>query len=171
MIKKTCSVSESYSFILSHSLPIDVTLAVFAVGAQSTEGWDFLYSKYQSSLSSTEKSQIEFALCTSQDPEKLRWWVMHWCPHGQEKLNDIDHYGPSVCSVSQELFILLETLQQMGTWTHTQWGCHVFKMKIFKSCVLCVTYLKYLGILLEIVLRKWGNIWCRSCRHYVNVSF
>lgn len=55
------------------SLPIDVTLAVFAVGAQSTEGWDFLYSKYQSSLSSTEKSQIEFALCTSQDPEKLRW--------------------------------------------------------------------------------------------------
>ncbi|CAO2593177.1 Endoplasmic reticulum aminopeptidase 1 [Lemmus lemmus] len=55
------------------SLPIDVTLAVFAVGAQSTEGWDFLYSKYQSSLSSTEKSQIEFALCTSQDPEKLQW--------------------------------------------------------------------------------------------------
>lgn len=55
------------------SLPIDVTLAVFAVGAQNTEGWDFLYSKYQSSLSSTEKSQIEFALCTSQDPEKLQW--------------------------------------------------------------------------------------------------
>lgn len=55
------------------SLPIDVTLAVFAVGAQSTEGWDFLYSKYQSSLSSTEKSQIEFALCTSQHPEKLQW--------------------------------------------------------------------------------------------------
>lgn len=55
------------------SLPIDVTLAVFAVGAQSTEGWDFLYSKYQSSLSSTEKSQIEFALSTSQDQEKLQW--------------------------------------------------------------------------------------------------
>ncbi|XP_015339309.1 endoplasmic reticulum aminopeptidase 1 [Marmota marmota marmota] len=55
------------------SLPIDVTLAVFAVGAQNTEGWDFLYSKYQSSLSSTEKSQIEFALCTSQNKEKLQW--------------------------------------------------------------------------------------------------
>ncbi|XP_028641822.1 endoplasmic reticulum aminopeptidase 1 [Grammomys surdaster] len=55
------------------SLPIDVTLAVFAVGAQNTEGWDFLYSKYQSSLSSTEKSQIEFSLCTSKDPEKLQW--------------------------------------------------------------------------------------------------
>ncbi|XP_062068351.1 endoplasmic reticulum aminopeptidase 1 isoform X1 [Lepus europaeus] len=55
------------------SLPNDVTLAVFAVGAQDTEGWDFLYDKYRSSLSSTEKSQIEFALCTSQDREKLRW--------------------------------------------------------------------------------------------------
>uniref|UniRef100_A0A8C9H996 Aminopeptidase n=1 Tax=Piliocolobus tephrosceles TaxID=591936 RepID=A0A8C9H996_9PRIM len=54
------------------SLPIDVTLAVFAVGAQSTEGWDFLYSKYQSSLSSTEKNQIEFALCTTQNKEKLQ---------------------------------------------------------------------------------------------------
>ncbi|XP_062943095.1 endoplasmic reticulum aminopeptidase 1 isoform X2 [Cynocephalus volans] len=55
------------------SLPNDVTLAVFAVGTQSTEGWDFLYSKYQSSLSSTEKNQIEFALCMSQNKEKLQW--------------------------------------------------------------------------------------------------
>ncbi|XP_008828765.1 endoplasmic reticulum aminopeptidase 1 [Nannospalax galili] len=55
------------------SLPRDVTLAVFAVGAQSTEGWDFLYNKYQSSLFSTEKGQIEFALSTSQDQEKLQW--------------------------------------------------------------------------------------------------
>ncbi|XP_055089331.1 endoplasmic reticulum aminopeptidase 1 isoform X2 [Symphalangus syndactylus] len=55
------------------SLPVDVTLAVFAVGAQSTEGWDFLYSKYQFSLSSTEKNQIEFALCTTQNKEKLQW--------------------------------------------------------------------------------------------------
>nr|XP_004651483.2 endoplasmic reticulum aminopeptidase 1 [Jaculus jaculus] len=55
------------------SLPSDVTLAVFVVGAQDPEGWDFLYSKYQTSLSSTEKSQIEFALCTSQQKEKLQW--------------------------------------------------------------------------------------------------
>lgn len=54
-------------------LPNDVTLAVFAVGAQTTEGWDFLYRKYQSSLSSTEKNQIEFALCISQNKEKLQW--------------------------------------------------------------------------------------------------
>ncbi|KAM7147926.1 endoplasmic reticulum aminopeptidase 1 [Molossus nigricans] len=54
-------------------LPSDVTLAVFAVGAQTTEGWDFLYNKYQSSLSGTEKYQIEFALCVSQNKEKLQW--------------------------------------------------------------------------------------------------
>ncbi|XP_010620154.1 endoplasmic reticulum aminopeptidase 1 isoform X2 [Fukomys damarensis] len=55
------------------SLPVDVTLAVFAVGAQNTDGWNFLFNKYQSSLSSTEKSQIEYALCVSQNKEKLQW--------------------------------------------------------------------------------------------------
>ncbi|XP_070425718.1 endoplasmic reticulum aminopeptidase 1 isoform X2 [Equus przewalskii] len=55
------------------SLPSDVTMAVFAVGAQNPEGWDFLFSKYQSSLSSTEKNRIEFALCMSQNKEKLQW--------------------------------------------------------------------------------------------------
>ncbi|XP_020864713.2 endoplasmic reticulum aminopeptidase 1 [Phascolarctos cinereus] len=55
------------------SLPCDVTSAVFAVGAQTTEGWDFLFEKYQLSLSSTEKYKIEFALSTSHDKEKLQW--------------------------------------------------------------------------------------------------
>ncbi|KAM5298200.1 endoplasmic reticulum aminopeptidase 1 [Ctenodactylus gundi] len=55
------------------SPPTDVTLAVFAVGAQSIEGWDFLFSKYQYSLSSTEKSQIEIALSMSRNVEKLQW--------------------------------------------------------------------------------------------------
>ncbi|XP_004678178.1 PREDICTED: endoplasmic reticulum aminopeptidase 1 [Condylura cristata] len=55
------------------SLPNDITMAVFAVGAQDPEGWEFLYNKYQSSLSSTEKNEIEFALCTSQDKERLQW--------------------------------------------------------------------------------------------------
>lgn len=54
-------------------LPSDVALTVFAVGAQNPEGWDFLYNKYQSSLSSTEKTKIVFALCVSQDKEKLQW--------------------------------------------------------------------------------------------------
>ncbi|KAK2489199.1 hypothetical protein MC885_014144 [Smutsia gigantea] len=61
--------------VLFHRLPSDVALTVFAVGAQNPEGWDFLYNKYQSSLSSTEKTQIVFALCVSQDKEKL-WWLL-----------------------------------------------------------------------------------------------
>jgi len=55
------------------SLPSDVTLAVFAVGVQNPEGWDFLYRKYQSSLSTSEKKKIEFALSISQDEDKLQW--------------------------------------------------------------------------------------------------
>ncbi|XP_032701883.1 endoplasmic reticulum aminopeptidase 1 [Lontra canadensis] len=55
------------------SLPSDVTLAVFAVGVQNPEGWDFLYRKYQSSLSTSEKNKIEFALSISQDKNKLQW--------------------------------------------------------------------------------------------------
>nr|XP_045720247.1 endoplasmic reticulum aminopeptidase 1 [Mirounga angustirostris] len=55
------------------SLPNDVTLAVFAVGVQNPEGWDFLYRKYQSSLSTSEKKKIEFALSISQDEDKLQW--------------------------------------------------------------------------------------------------
>ncbi|XP_036624075.1 endoplasmic reticulum aminopeptidase 1 [Trichosurus vulpecula] len=55
------------------SLPSDVTSAVFGVGAQTTEGWDFLFEKYQLSLSNTEKYKIEFALCFSRDKEKLQW--------------------------------------------------------------------------------------------------
>ncbi|XP_068941248.1 endoplasmic reticulum aminopeptidase 1 isoform X2 [Petaurus breviceps papuanus] len=55
------------------SLPNDVTSAVFFVGAQTTEGWDFLFEKYRLSLSSTEKHKIEFALCFSQNKEKLQW--------------------------------------------------------------------------------------------------
>lgn len=53
-------------------------------GPQTLEGWDFLYSKYQSSLSSTEKNQIEFALCISQNKEKLQWWVIHSWSCSQE---------------------------------------------------------------------------------------
>ncbi|XP_043920048.1 endoplasmic reticulum aminopeptidase 1 [Protopterus annectens] len=54
-------------------LPGDIALAVYAVGAQTSEGWDFLFQKYQTSLFSAEKSQIEVALTFSRNPEKLQW--------------------------------------------------------------------------------------------------
>ncbi|GCB79454.1 hypothetical protein scyTo_0018753, partial [Scyliorhinus torazame] len=55
------------------SLPSDVTMAIFAVGAQSTEGWDFLFEKYRNSLFNSEKSKISVALTISKNTEKLQW--------------------------------------------------------------------------------------------------
>ncbi|XP_067838978.1 endoplasmic reticulum aminopeptidase 1-like isoform X1 [Heptranchias perlo] len=55
------------------SLPTDVALAIYAVGAQTTEGWDFLFEKYRRSLFSSEKSNIKTALTISKNAEKLQW--------------------------------------------------------------------------------------------------
>ncbi|CAD7693278.1 unnamed protein product [Nyctereutes procyonoides] len=73
------------------SLPSDVTLAVFAVGVQNPEGWDFLYRKYQSSLSNTEKNNIEVALCVSQDEEKLQWLLDESFKGDVIKLQEFPH--------------------------------------------------------------------------------
>uniref|UniRef100_A0ABI7WVE5 Aminopeptidase n=1 Tax=Felis catus TaxID=9685 RepID=A0ABI7WVE5_FELCA len=73
------------------SLPSDVTLAVFAVGVQNPEGWDFLYSKYQSSLSSTEKNEIEFALSISQNEGKLQWLLDESFKGDKIKIQEFPH--------------------------------------------------------------------------------
>ncbi|XP_044302161.1 endoplasmic reticulum aminopeptidase 1 isoform X2 [Varanus komodoensis] len=57
-------------------LPNDVKFAVYAVGAQTDEGWDFLFSKYQLPEFSTEKDAIEFVLSLSQNKEKLQWFEL-----------------------------------------------------------------------------------------------
>ncbi|KAF0880152.1 ERAP1 aminopeptidase, partial [Crocuta crocuta] len=73
------------------SLPSDVTLAVFSVAVQNPEGWDFLYSKYQSSLSSTEKDEIELALTISQNKEKLQWLLDEGFKGDKIKLQEFPH--------------------------------------------------------------------------------
>ncbi|XP_029108929.1 endoplasmic reticulum aminopeptidase 1-like [Scleropages formosus] len=55
------------------SVPSDVSLAVYSVGARSEEGWDFLLDKYRRSLYSSVKSRIKTALCTSPLGHKLQW--------------------------------------------------------------------------------------------------
>ncbi|XP_059825420.1 endoplasmic reticulum aminopeptidase 1-like [Hypanus sabinus] len=55
------------------SLPTDVATAIFAVGAQTAEGWDFLFEKYRRSLFSSEKSKIKRALTITNNTEKLQW--------------------------------------------------------------------------------------------------
>ncbi|NWX15596.1 ERAP1 aminopeptidase, partial [Aegotheles bennettii] len=55
------------------SLPADVKTAVYAVGAQTSEGWDFLLSKYRLHAFSVEKENIELALSLSRSKDKLQW--------------------------------------------------------------------------------------------------
>ncbi|KFP05341.1 Endoplasmic reticulum aminopeptidase 1, partial [Calypte anna] len=54
-------------------VPADVKTAVYAVGAQTPEGWDFLLSKYQLHTFSAEKEKMELALCLSRSQDKLQW--------------------------------------------------------------------------------------------------
>ncbi|XP_077378475.1 endoplasmic reticulum aminopeptidase 1b [Festucalex cinctus] len=57
------------------SLPVDVTLAVYAVGAQTEEGWDFLFEFYQRALQMSVQSRIKVALTISPLRKKLKWML------------------------------------------------------------------------------------------------
>ncbi|XP_073716460.1 endoplasmic reticulum aminopeptidase 1b [Misgurnus anguillicaudatus] len=57
------------------SLPNDVTMAVFSVGARTEEGWDFLFEKYKESMYISMKSRIKMALTTSPLDHKLKWMM------------------------------------------------------------------------------------------------
>uniref|UniRef100_A0A8C2AJI6 Aminopeptidase n=1 Tax=Cyprinus carpio TaxID=7962 RepID=A0A8C2AJI6_CYPCA len=53
------------------SLPNDVTMAVFSVGAQTEDGWEFLFEKYKESMYASMKSRIKMALTTSPLDHKM----------------------------------------------------------------------------------------------------
>ncbi|NXA25670.1 ERAP1 aminopeptidase, partial [Ibidorhyncha struthersii] len=55
------------------SLPADVKTAVYVVGAQTPEGWDFLLSKYRLHSFNAERANIELALSLSRNKDKLQW--------------------------------------------------------------------------------------------------
>ncbi|NXJ98090.1 ERAP1 aminopeptidase, partial [Corythaixoides concolor] len=55
------------------SLPADVKSAVYTVGAQTSEGWDFLLSKYRLHSFSLERHNMELALSRSRRKDKLQW--------------------------------------------------------------------------------------------------
>uniref|UniRef100_A0A8C6UT01 Aminopeptidase n=1 Tax=Neogobius melanostomus TaxID=47308 RepID=A0A8C6UT01_9GOBI len=44
------------------SLPVDVTMAIFVVGARTPEGWDFLFEKYRSSMQMSNIFMIELTI-------------------------------------------------------------------------------------------------------------
>ncbi|XP_061837792.1 endoplasmic reticulum aminopeptidase 1b isoform X3 [Nerophis lumbriciformis] len=55
------------------SLPVDVIMAVYVVGAQTSEGWDFLLEKYRRSLQISVKTHIKAALTFTPLRDKLKW--------------------------------------------------------------------------------------------------
>uniref|UniRef100_A0A672LNB2 Aminopeptidase n=1 Tax=Sinocyclocheilus grahami TaxID=75366 RepID=A0A672LNB2_SINGR len=57
------------------SLPNDVTMAVFSVGARTEDGWEFLFEKYKESMYVSMKSRIKMALTTSPLDHKLKWMM------------------------------------------------------------------------------------------------
>uniref|UniRef100_A0A1A8D4I3 Aminopeptidase n=1 Tax=Nothobranchius kadleci TaxID=1051664 RepID=A0A1A8D4I3_NOTKA len=64
------------------SLPVDVSLAVFVIGARTPEGWDFLFEKYRNSLQMSLKSRYKSAMAISPLQDKLQW-MMEQSLHGE----------------------------------------------------------------------------------------
>uniref|UniRef100_A0A8C4NSR4 Aminopeptidase n=1 Tax=Dicentrarchus labrax TaxID=13489 RepID=A0A8C4NSR4_DICLA len=64
------------------SLPVDVTMAVFVIGARTPEGWDFLFEKYRSSLQMSVKSRLKSAMAVTPLQDKLKW-MMEQSLHGE----------------------------------------------------------------------------------------
>ncbi|XP_053181122.1 endoplasmic reticulum aminopeptidase 1b [Scomber japonicus] len=57
------------------SLPVDITMAVFVVGARTPEGWDYLFEKYRSSIQLSVKSRMKTAMAVSPLQDKLKWMM------------------------------------------------------------------------------------------------
>ncbi|KAM9167640.1 endoplasmic reticulum aminopeptidase 1 [Mergus octosetaceus] len=73
------------------SLPADVKTAVYAVGAQTSEGWDFLLSKYRQHSFSIDKSKIELALSFTRNKDKLQWLLDQGLRGDIIKTQDLPH--------------------------------------------------------------------------------
>ncbi|NWS76330.1 ERAP1 aminopeptidase, partial [Crotophaga sulcirostris] len=72
-------------------LPADVKTAVYAVGAQTPEGWDLLLGVYKLHMFSMDRQDIELALGLGGSEGKLRW-LMDQGLHGDTvRTQDLPH--------------------------------------------------------------------------------
>uniref|UniRef100_A0A6Q2WYW0 Aminopeptidase n=1 Tax=Esox lucius TaxID=8010 RepID=A0A6Q2WYW0_ESOLU len=78
------------------SLPSDISLAVFAMGARDPEGWDFLFEKYRHSLHTSVKSRIKSALSISPLQHKLQSLMEQSLGGEVMKTQDLPHVVISV---------------------------------------------------------------------------
>ncbi|KTG39435.1 hypothetical protein cypCar_00014795 [Cyprinus carpio] len=78
------------------SLPNDVTMAVFSVGARTEDGWEFLFEKYKESMYVSMKSRIKMALTTSPLDHKLKWMMEQSLVGEVMKTQDLPYVVTSV---------------------------------------------------------------------------
>uniref|UniRef100_A0A3B4T860 Aminopeptidase n=1 Tax=Seriola dumerili TaxID=41447 RepID=A0A3B4T860_SERDU len=57
------------------SLPVDITMAVFVIGARTPEGWNFLFEKYRNSMQMSVKSRMKTAMTVTPLQDKLKWMM------------------------------------------------------------------------------------------------
>lgn len=78
------------------SLPSDVSMAVFAIGARTPDGWDFLFEKYRDSMHTSVKSRIKSALTISPLQDKLKWMMEQSLLGEVMKTQDLPHVVISI---------------------------------------------------------------------------
>ncbi|XP_016137363.1 endoplasmic reticulum aminopeptidase 1-like [Sinocyclocheilus grahami] len=78
------------------SLPNDVTMAVFSVGARTEDGWEFLFEKYKESMYVSMKNRIKMALTTSPLDHKLKWMIEQSLVGEVMKTQDLPYVVTSV---------------------------------------------------------------------------
>ncbi|RMC22387.1 hypothetical protein DUI87_00701 [Hirundo rustica rustica] len=81
-------------------LPSDVMKAIFAVGAKSNDGWEFLLKMYFSSVSEAEKSKMIEALASTEDARKLIWLMQNSLEGEIIRSQELSHI---IATVSQSL--------------------------------------------------------------------
>ncbi|KAG7318618.1 hypothetical protein KOW79_018373 [Hemibagrus wyckioides] len=78
------------------SLANDVSLAVFAVGARTEEGWNFLFEKYRETLYTSLKIRIKSALSITPLAHKLKWMMEQSLEGSVMKTQDLPHVVVSI---------------------------------------------------------------------------
>uniref|UniRef100_A0A4W6ELQ4 Aminopeptidase n=1 Tax=Lates calcarifer TaxID=8187 RepID=A0A4W6ELQ4_LATCA len=63
------------------SLPVDITMAVFVIGARTPEGWDFLFEKYRHSMQMSVKSRMKTAMTVTSLQDKK--WLFPLASYGE----------------------------------------------------------------------------------------
>uniref|UniRef100_A0A8C2YWC4 Aminopeptidase n=1 Tax=Cyclopterus lumpus TaxID=8103 RepID=A0A8C2YWC4_CYCLU len=137
------------------SLPVDITMAVFVIGARTPEGWDFLFEEYRRSLQMSVKSRMKSAMTVSPLQDKLK--MMEQSLHGEVmKTQDLPGVVVSVSKNPRGYKLAWDFLRAnwptlikkfdlgSSTISHLILGCVFFKVQL-----LCAQVRSFFGSLTE----------------------